>query len=91
MFNADFFLTDFYEENNPIFKNIENCKEKKIPILHCHFIEICSMFFFCVKIDDFILNENNKYLKFLDLNQVFEKNKADIVNFYGNDEFIDEN
>ena len=91
MFNADFFLTDFYEENNPIFKNIENYKEKKIPILHCHYIEICLMYFFNVKIEDFILNENNKYLKFLDLNQVFEKNKGDIVNFYGNNEFIDEN
>ena len=91
MFNADFFLTDFYEENNPIFKNLENYKEKKIPILHCHYIEICLMYFFNVKIEDFILNENNKYLKFLDLNQVFEKNKGDIVNFYGNNEFIDEN
>ena len=91
IFNADFFLTDFYEENNPIFKNIENYKEKKIPILHCHYIEICLMYFFNVKIEDFILNENNKYLKFLDLNQVFEKNKGDIVNFYGNNEFIDEN
>ena len=91
MFNADFFLTDFYEENNPIFKNIENYKEKKIPILHCHYIEICLMYFFNVKIEDFILNENNEYLKFLDLNQVFEKNKGDIVNFYGNNEFIDEN
>ena len=91
MFNSDFFLTDFYEENNPIFKNIENYKEKKIPILHCHYIEICLMYFFNVKIEDFILNENNKYLKFLDLNQVFEKNKGDIVNFYGNNEFIDEN
>ena len=91
MFNADFFLTDFYEENNPIFKNIENYKEKKIPIIHCHYIEICLMYFFNVKIEDFILNENNKYLKFLDLNQVFEKNKGDIVNFYGNNEFIDEN
>ena len=91
MFNADFFLTDFYEENNPIFKNIENYKEKKIPILHCHYIEICLMYFFNVKIEDFILNENNKYLKFLDLNQVFEKNKGDIDNFYGNNEFIDEN
>ena len=49
------------------------------------------MYFFNVKIEDFILNENNKYLKFLDLNQVFEKNKGDIVNFYGNNEFIDEN
>ena len=91
LFNADFFLTDFYEEKNPIFKNIENYKEKKIPILHCHYIEICLMYFFNVKIEDFILNENNKYLKFLDLNQVFEKNKGDIVNFYGNNEFIDEN
>ena len=91
MFNADFFLTDFYEENNPIFKNIENYKEKKIPILHCHYIEICLMYFFNVKIEDFILNENNKYLKFLDLNQDKEKNKGDIVNFYGNNEFIDEN
>jgi hypothetical protein len=91
MFNADFFLTDCYEENNPIFKNIENYKEKKIPILHCHYIEICSMYFYHVKIDDFFLTENNKYLKFLDLNKVFEKNKADIVNFYENTEFIDEN
>ena len=91
MINADFFLTDYYEDNNPIFKNIENYKDKKIPILHCHYIEICSMYFFSVKIEDFILNKNNKYLKFLDLNQIFEKNKADIVNFYGNNEFIDEN
>ena len=47
--------------------------------------------FFHVKMDDFILSENNKYLKVLDLNKVFEKNKDDIVKFYGNDEFIDEN
>ena len=91
MFDADFFLTDCYEENNPIFKNIENYKEKKIPILHCHYIEICSMYFYQVKIDDFFLSENNKYLKFLDLNKIFEKNKADIINFYKNSEFIDEN
>ena len=91
IFNADFFLTDFYDENNPIFKKIENYKEKKIPILHSHYIDICSMYFFGVKIEDFILNENNKILKFLYLNQIFEKNKDDIVNFHGNTEFIDEN
>ena len=91
MFQADIFLTDFYDENDPIIKSIENYQEKKINIVHCHYIEICLMYFFHVKMDDFILSENNKYLKVLDLNKVFEKNKDDIVKFYGNDEFIDEN
>ena len=91
-FNADFFLTDFYDENDPIIKSIEEHKEKKIPIIHCHYIEICLMYFYGVKIEDFILNENNKYLKVLDLVKVFEKNKNDIINFYGNNElFSDEN
>ena len=91
-FNADFFLTDFYDENEPIIKSIEEHKEKKIPIIHCHYIEICLMYFYGVKIEDFILNENNKYLKVLDLVKVFEKNKNDIINFYGNNElFSDEN
>ena len=91
LFQADIFLTDFYDENDHIFKRIESYKEKKINIIHCHYIEICLMYFFHVKMDDFILSENNKYLKVLDLNKVFEKNKDDIVKFYGNDEFIDEN
>ena len=91
MFQADIFLTDFYDENDPIIKSIEDYKEKKINIVHCHYIEICLMYFFHVKIEDFILSKNNKYLKFLDLNKVFEKNKDDIVKFYGNNEFIEEN
>ena len=91
MFQADIFLTDFYDENDPIIKSIENYKEKKINIVHCHYIEICLMYFFHVKIEDFILSKENKYLKVLDLNKVFEKNKDDIVKFYGNNEFIEEN
>ena len=90
-FNADIFLTDFYDNNDPIIKSIEEYKEKKIQILHCHYIEICLMYFFAVNIDDFILNENNRYLKFLDLNKIFEKNKADLIKFYGNNGFVDEN
>ena len=91
MFQADIFLTDFYDENDPIIKRIEDHKEKKINIVHCHYIEICLMYFFHVKIEDFILSKENKYLKVLDLNKVFEKNKDDIVKFYGNNEFIEEN
>ena len=91
MFQADIFLTDFYDENDPIIKSIENYQEKKINIIHCHYIEICLMYFFHVKIEDFILSKENKYLKVLDLNKVFEKNKDDIVKFYGNNEFIEEN
>ena len=92
MFNSDIFLTDCYDENDPIIKSIEEYKEKKIPIIHCHYIEICLMYFFAVKIEDFILNENNKFLMFLDLVKIFEKNKNDIINFYGNNEFFsDEN
>ena len=91
MFQADIFLTDFYDENDPIIKSIENYQEKKINIVHCHYIEICLMYFFHVKIEDFILSKENKYLKVLDLNKVFEKNKDDIVKFYGNNEFIEEN
>ena len=91
MFQADIFLTDFYDENDPIIKSIEDYKEKKINIVHCHYIEICLMYFFHVKIEDFILSKENKYLKVLDLNKVFEKNKDDIVKFYGNNEFIEEN
>ena len=91
VFNADIFLTDVYDENDPIIKSIKDHKEKEIPIIHCHYIEICLMYFFAVKIEDFILNENNKYLKVLDLNKVFEKNKEDIINFYGNKDLLDEN
>ena len=85
--NADIFLTDFYDEKDPIIISIEenntNNNNKKIPILHCHYIEICLMYFYGVKIEDFILNEKIKYLKYLDLNKVFDKNKTDIINFYG--------
>ena len=90
-FTADYFLTDFYDDNDPIIKSIENYKEKKIPILHCHYIEICHMYYFSVKVEDFILSDKNKFLKFLDLNQIFEKNKVDIINYYENNEFVDEN
>ena len=91
MFNADYILTDFYDLNDETFKNIENYKEKKIPVLHSHYIEICSMYYYAVKTEDFILTQQNNYLKFLDLNKVFEKNKVDIIKFYKNDEFVDEN
>ena len=91
MFNADIFLTDLFDENDPIIKSITVYKEKKIPIVHSHYIEICLMYFFAVKIDDFIINENNKYLKVLDLNNVFQKNKEDIINFYGNEKLLDDN
>ena len=91
MFKADYFLTDFYDEKDPIIKSIEDYKEKKIHILHCHYIEICLMYFYGVKIEDFILNEKIKYLKYLDLNKVFDKNKTDIINFYGNNDFVDDN
>ena len=89
-FNADLFLTDFYDTDDPVIMSIKNYNEKKIPIIHCHYIEICCMYFFGLKIDDFILDEKTKYCKFLDLKQFFEKNKVDIINFYGNNEFFDE-
>lgn len=89
-FNADLFLTDFYDTDDPVIMSIKNYNEKKIPIIHCHYIEICCMYFFGLKIDDFILDEKTKYCKFLDLKQIFEKNKVDIINFYGNNEFFDE-
>ena len=89
-FNADLFLTDFYDTDDPVIMSIKNYNEKKIPIIHCHYIEICYMYFFGLKIDDFILDEKTKYCKFLDLKQIFEKNKVDIINFYGNNEFFDE-
>lgn len=89
-FNADLFLTDFYDTDDPVIISIKNYNEKKIPIIHCHYIEICYMYFFGLKIDDFILDEKTKYCKFLDLKQIFEKNKVDIINFYGNNEFFDE-
>lgn len=93
--NADIFLTDFYDEKDPIIISIEenniNNNNKKIPILHCHYIEICLMYFYEVSIDEFVLSPNLKILKFLDLNQIFTKNKVNIINFYGNKEFIDEN
>ena len=91
IFNSDIFLTDFYDINDPVIKSIENYKEKKIQILHCHYIEICLMYFFAVNTEDFVLNEKNKFLKFLDLNKVFEKNKADLIKFYENEDFVDEN
>ena len=91
IFQAVIFLTNFYDENDPIIKSLVNYKEKKINIIHCHYIEICLIYFFHVKADDFILSESNKYLKVLDFNKIFEKNKDDIVKFYGNDEFIDAN
>ena len=93
--NADIFLTDFYDEKDPIIKRTEenNChnNNKKIPILHCHYIEICLMYFYEVCIDDFILSPKFKSLKFLNLNKVFTKNKDNIVTFYGNNDFVDEN
>ena len=49
------------------------------------------MYYYAVKTEDFLLTEQNNYLKFLDLNKVFEKNKVDIIKFYKNDEFVDEN
>ena len=95
IFNADIFLTDFYDEKDLIIKRVEennlNDKNKKLPILHCHYIEICLMYFYELCIDDFILSTNLKILKFLDLNKIFMKNKINIINFYGNKEFIDEN
>ena len=94
-FNADLFLTDFYDETDPIIKSIEennsNDKNKRLPILHCHYIEICLMYYYELCIDDFILSTNLKILKILDLNKIFMKNKINIINFYGNKEFIDEN
>lgn len=96
MFNAEIFMTDFYDEKDPVIKKIEehnsNENNKKIPILHCHYIEICLMYFFEVCIDDFELSQKVKMLKVLNLNQIFMKNKANIINFYGNNkDFIDEN
>ena len=96
MLNAEIFMTDFYDEKDPVIKSIEehnsNKNNKKIPILHCHYIEICLMYFFEVCIDDFELSQKVKMLKVLNLNQIFMKNKTNIINFYGNNEdFIDEN
>ena len=96
MLNAEIFMTDFYDEKDPVIKSIEehnsNSNNKKIPILHCHYIEICLMYFFEVCIDDFELSQKTKMLKVLNLNQIFIKNKPNIINFYGNnDDFIEEN
>ena len=96
MLNAEIFMTDFYDEKDPVIKSIEehnsNSNNKKIPILHCHYIEICLMYFSEVCIDDFELSQKVKMLKVLNLNQIFMKNKTNIINFYGNNEdFIDEN
>ena len=49
------------------------------------------MYFYEVSIDEFILSPKLKLLKYLDLNQIFSKNKVNLINFYGNKEFIDEN
>ena len=50
------------------------------------------MYFSEVCIDDFELSQKVKMLKVLNLNQIFMKNKTNIINFYGNNEdFIDEN
>jgi len=96
MLNAEIFMTDFYDEKDPVIKRIEehnsNKDNKKIPIIHCHYIEICLMYFFEVCIDDFELSQKVKMLKVLNLNQIFMKNKANIINFYGNNnDFKDEN
>ena len=96
MLNAEIFMTDFYDEKDPVIKSIEehnsNKNNKKIPILHCHYIEICLMYFFEVCIDDFELSQKTKMLKVLNLNQIFIKNKPNIINFYGNnDDFTEEN
>ena len=96
MLNAEIFMTDFYDEKDPVIKRIEehnsNESNKKIPIIHCHYIEICLMYFFEVCIDDFELSQKVKMLKVLNLNQIFMKNKANIINFYGNNnDFIDGN
>ena len=94
-FDADIFLTDFYDEKDPIIKNIEeynsDSKNKKIPILHCHYIEICLMYFCQLYIDEFILSQKLKILRKIDLNQIFAKNKLIIINFYGNKNFINYN
>ena len=95
IFNADLFLTDFYDENDSIIKKVEENtsdeKNKKLPIIHCHYIEICSMYLYELNIEDFILSQNFKFLKFLELNKVFMKNKINIINFYGNKDFIEDN
>ena len=95
IFNSDLLLIDFYDENDPIIKDVEKNnsdeKNKKLPIIHSHYIEICLMYLYEVSIDDFILSPNFKFLKFLDLNKVFDRNKINIINFYGNKDFIDEN
>ena len=96
MLNAEIFMTDFYDEKDPVIKSIEehnsNSNNKKIPILHCHYIEICLMYFSEVCIDDFELSQKVKMLKVLNLNQIFMKNKTNIINFYGNNnDFNDEN
>ena len=94
IFNADLFLIDFYDENDSIIKKVEENnkveKNKKLPIIHSHYIEVCLMYLYEVSIDDFILSPNFKFLKFLDLNKVFDKNKINIINFYGNKDFINE-
>ena len=95
IFDADLILTDFYDENDSIIKKVEgnnsNEKNKKLPIIHCHYIEICNMYLYEVNIEDFVLSQNFKFLKFLDLNKIFMKNKIDIINFYGNKDFIEDN
>ena len=93
-FNAEIFLTDFYDENDNVIKSLEEYnkdKDKKIHIIHSHYIEICTMYLYQLNIEDFILSKDIKALKYLDLNLIFMKNKINIINFYGNKDFIDEN
>ena len=49
------------------------------------------MYLYQLNIEDFILSKDIKALKYLDLNLIFMKNKINIINFYGNKDFIDEN
>lgn len=95
IFNADIILIDFYDENDHIIKSVEENntveKNKKLPIIHSHYIEICLMYLYEVNIDDFKLSPNLKFLKVLDLNKIFDNNKINMINFYGNKDFIDEN
>ena len=49
------------------------------------------MYLYELNIEDFILSQTFKFLKFLELNKVFMKNKINIINFYGNKDFIEDN
>ena len=65
-FDADIFLTGFYDEKDNIKKGVEDSNKEEnnkiTPIVHSHYIEICSTYLFQLNIEDFKLSSNLKVL-----------------------------